>query len=59
MLQLHRGLQKLQRRIGAARLKHRDKMLEALGRLKGKCPKATPLVRIKALPERPTTLTWT
>jgi transposase len=59
LLQLHRGLQKLQRRIGAGRLKDRDKMLETLGRLKGKCPKATPLVRIKALPERPTTLTWT
>jgi transposase len=59
LLQLHRGLQKLRRRIEAGKLKDRDKMLESLGRLKGKCPKATALVRIAALPARPKTLTWT
>jgi transposase len=59
LLQLHRGLQKLRRRIVEGKLKDRDKMLEALGRLKGKYPKATRLVRIAALPPRPKTLTWT
>src|SRR5260370_42649168 len=55
---MYRGLQSLQRRIAAGRLKKRDKILESLGRLKGACPKATPLVQIDTLPEQPTTLTW-
>jgi transposase len=55
---LYRGLRSLQRRIAAGRLKNRDKILEALGRLKGFCPKATPLVQIDPLPQQPTTLTW-
>jgi hypothetical protein len=58
LLKLHRGLLKLQRRITAGRLKQRDKILEAIGRLKGACPKATPLVQLDTLPPRPTTLTW-
>jgi transposase len=58
LLKMHRGLRSLQRRIAAGRLKKRDKILEALGRLKGACPKATPLVQIATLPEVPTTLTW-
>ena len=58
LLHLHAGLKKLQRRIATGRLKNRDKMLEALGRLKSKCPKATPLLHLAALPEKPTTLTW-
>ena len=58
LLKLYRGLRGLQRRIVAGRLKKRDKILEALGRLKGFCPKATPLVLIATLPEKPTTLTW-
>jgi len=58
LLKMYRGLQSLQRRIAAGRLKKRDKILESLGRLKGACPKATPLVQIDTLPEQPTTLTW-
>jgi transposase len=58
LLKMHRGLRSLQRRIAAGRLKKRDKILEALGRLKGACPKATPLVQIDTLAEQPGTLTW-
>ncbi len=58
LLKLHRGLRSLQRRITSGRLKNRDKILEALGRLKGDCPKATPLVQIDTLAEQPTTLRW-
>lgn len=58
LLQLQGGLKKLQRRIRTGRLKNRDKILEALGRLKGKCPKATPLIQLATLPSQPTTLTW-
>jgi hypothetical protein len=58
LLKLHRGLCNLQRRIAGGRLKNRDKILEALGRLKGACPKATPLVQIAPLPAQPTTLGW-
>jgi transposase len=59
LLHMHRGLHKLCRRIAAGRLKSRDKILEALGRLKGKYPKANALVRIQTLPSRPRTLGWT
>jgi len=58
LLKLQRGLRSLQRRMAAGRLKNRDKILEALGRLKGDCPKATPLVHIDTLAEQPTTLRW-
>jgi transposase len=58
LLKMYRGLGSLQRRIAAGRLKKRDKILEALGRLKGAYPKATPLVQIDPVAERPTTLTW-
>jgi transposase len=58
LLKMYRGLRSLQRRITGGRLKKRDKILEAIGRLKGACPKATPLVQIDTLAEQPTTLTW-
>ena len=58
LLKMYRGLRSLQRRIATGRLKKRDKILECLGRLKGACPKATPLVQIDTLPEQPSTLTW-
>jgi transposase len=58
LLQLQAGLKKLQRRLSTGRLKNRDKILEALGRLKGQCPKATPLLELATLPSQPTTLTW-
>jgi hypothetical protein len=58
LLKLSRGLRSIQRRITAGRLKNRDKILETLGRLKGACAKATPLVQIDTLPQQPTTLSW-
>jgi hypothetical protein len=58
LLKLYRGLRSLQRRITHGRLKKRDKILEAIGRLKGVCPKAAALVLIDTLPPQPTTLTW-
>jgi transposase len=41
---LARALRQLQQTIAAGRLKSRDKILERMGRLKGKYPKATPFV---------------
>jgi transposase len=58
LLHLHAGLQKLRRRIASGRLKKRDKMLEALGRLKGKYPKAAAVLQLPTLPEQPRSLTW-
>jgi len=58
LLKLQRGLQNLHRRIAGGRLKQRDKILETLGRLKGLCPKAAPLVQIDTVAKRPTTLRW-
>jgi transposase len=58
LLLLHTGLKKLRRRITTGRLKNRDKMLETLGRLKGKCPKAAALLQLATLPDEPSTLTW-
>lgn len=43
---LARSLRQLQQTIGAGRLKSRDKILERIGRLKGKYPKATPFVTL-------------
>jgi transposase len=43
---LARALRQLQQRVAAGRLKNRDKILERIGRLKGKYPKATPFVTI-------------
>jgi transposase len=59
LLHLQKGLQKLRQRIVSGRLTKRDRMLEALGRLKGKYPKARALLQLPELPKRPTTLTWT
>jgi transposase len=39
-------LHRLQGQIAAGRLKSRDKILERIGRLKSKCPKATPFVTL-------------
>jgi transposase len=58
LLQLSAGLKKLQRRIAQGKLKNRDKMLEALGRLKGKHPKAACLLQLPSLPQQPRDLTW-
>jgi len=58
LLQLSASLKKLQRRIAQGKLKNRDKMLEALGRLKGKYPKAAGLLQLPSLPKQPRDLTW-
>jgi transposase len=43
---LAKALKKLHTRIARGRLKNRDKILEAIGRLKGRYPKACPFVKI-------------
>jgi transposase len=58
LLQLSAGLKKLQRRIAQGKLKNRDKMLEALGRLKGKYSKAACLLQLPSLPKQPRDLSW-
>jgi transposase len=40
------ALRKLHARISKGRLKNRDKIMEAIGRLKGRFPKATPFVKL-------------
>src|SRR5512142_1395972 len=56
---LARGLKKLRKRIEDGRLKNRDKILESLGRLKGRFPKARPFVTITVAESDPATLSWT
>ena len=53
-----KGLKKLHDRVAQGRLKKRDKVLEALGRLKGRYPKAHPFVDIR-VSDRPLSLTYT
>jgi transposase len=53
------GLRKLQKRIAEGRLKDRDKVLESVGRLKGRYPKATPFVTITVAKGNPPSLSWT
>jgi transposase len=43
---LAQALRQLQRTVAQGRLKNRDKILERIGRLKGKYPKATPFVTL-------------
>jgi transposase len=43
---LAKALTKLHTRVARGRLKNRDKILEAIGRLKGRYPKACPFVKI-------------
>ena len=56
---LARALEKLQKRIGDGRLKVRDKILEGVGRLKGRFPKARPFVTVTVAKARPARLSWT
>jgi hypothetical protein len=56
---LAKALNKLRQRIDNGRLKDRDKVLECIGRLKGRFPKATPFVTITIAKTRPTSLRWT
>jgi hypothetical protein len=46
---LAKALKKLHTRVARGRLKNRDKILEAIGRLKGRYPKACPFVKITVL----------
>ena len=55
---LARALEKLQKRIQGGRLKSRDKILERVGRLKGRFPKARPFVTITVAKTRPAQLSW-
>jgi transposase len=56
---LARALEKLQKRIDAGRLKERDKILESVGRLKGRFPKARPFVTITVAKAKTAKLSWT
>jgi hypothetical protein len=56
---LARALEKLKKRIEDGRLKSRDKILESVGRLKGRYPKARPFVTITVAKTKPVRLNWT
>ena len=56
---LARALEKLKKRIDDARLKNRDKILESVGRLKGRFPKARPFVTITVAKTKAAELSWT
>jgi transposase len=53
-----KALKKLHQRIAKGQLKNRDKILETIGRLKGRYPKAHPFVTITA-GDKPVSLTYT
>jgi hypothetical protein len=55
---LSQGLKRLEKRISAGRLKKRDKILERVGDLKGKSPKARPFVTITVTRRAPIRLEW-
>jgi transposase len=52
-----KGLKKLHDRVAQGRLKQRDKILEAIGRLKGRYPKAHPFVDIQVR-DKPVSLSY-
>jgi hypothetical protein len=56
---LARALERLQKRIEDGRLKNRDKILESIGRLKGRFPKARLFVTITVAKSDPAKLSWT
>jgi transposase len=56
---LKRTLAMLKKRIDDGRLKNRDKILESVGRLKGRFPKARLFVTIHVAKTNPATLSWT
>jgi Transposase DDE domain len=55
---LARGLRRLEQLITTGRLKSRDKILERVGRLKGRYPKARPFVTITVSKGKPAQLSW-
>ena len=56
---LAEGLRKLQARIAQGRLRSRDKILERVGRLQERYPKARSFVTVTVAPRGRPTLTWT
>jgi len=55
---LRDGLRKLVQRIRGGRLKQRDKIVEQVGKLKGRYPQAARLVTIHVSQEEPPAITW-
>ena len=55
---LAQGLKKLGALIDQGKLKKRDKILERVGRLKGRFPKARPFVKIDVTTTKPAQLEW-
>jgi transposase len=55
---LAKALKKLHARVAKGRLKKRDKVVEAIGRLKGRYPKACPFVTL-SVADQPVSLTYT
>jgi DDE family transposase len=55
---LARALRKLHAQIAAGRLKQRDKIIERVGRLKARYPKACPFVTITVAARGPAPLSW-
>ena len=55
---LAQALRKLHAQIAAGRLKQRDKILERIGRLKARYPKARPFVAITVAARGPAPLSW-
>jgi transposase len=55
---LAQALKRLHARVAAGRLKKRDKISEAVGRLKAKFPKACPFVTITVAGQRKVQVTW-
>ena len=55
---LAKALRKLHQRVATGRLKQRDKVLEALGRLKARYPKACPFVSMTVTATGPLELCW-
>jgi transposase len=56
---LARGLRRLEQLIATGRLKSRDKILERVGRLTGRYPKARPFVTISVSKAKRAELSWT
>jgi hypothetical protein len=56
---LAKALKKLHQRVGDGRLKDRDKILESVGRLKRRFPKAAPFVTVTVAKAQPARLSWT
>lgn len=56
---LARALGKLRQRVESGRLKSRDTILESVGRLKGRFPKARPFVTVTVAKSEPARVHWT